>query len=144
MASTCIVSLSDAVPDVASNAVDLPKHSATVCRQTIGMRGSSQKNRLSLPTLPVVMLLGGAAGVGYTADLSMLSSYAPDWTAMRASMPGSGCDIKGNVSIETGERIYHVPGQRYYSSTRISPSYGERWFCSETEARQAGWRRARR
>jgi hypothetical protein len=22
------------------------------------------------------------------------------------------CDIKGNISIETGERIYHVPGQK--------------------------------
>lgn len=54
------------------------------------------------------------------------------------------CDIKGNVSIETGEKIYYVPGQRFYGSTRIDTRYGERWFCSETEARAAGWRRAYR
>jgi hypothetical protein len=56
----------------------------------------------------------------------------------------SSCDIKGNVSIATGERIYHVPGQEYYADTKISPQYGERWFCSEAEARAAGWRKARR
>ena len=59
------------------------------------------------------------------------------------SRPGSGsCNIKGNVSRK-GDRIYHVPGQRHYDETRVSPSKGERWFCSEDEARTAGWRRAR-
>lgn len=52
------------------------------------------------------------------------------------------CNIKGNVSTQ-GERIYHVPGQKYYDDTRISASHGERWFCSEEEARAAGWRRSR-
>ena len=54
-----------------------------------------------------------------------------------------GCAIKGNVS-SSGERIYHVPGGRSYDATRISEAKGERWFCSEGEARAAGWRRARR
>lgn len=52
------------------------------------------------------------------------------------------CTIKGNVNTR-GERIYHVPGQKYYDQTRISSSHGERWFCSEEEARAAGWRRSR-
>ena len=52
------------------------------------------------------------------------------------------CNIKGNVSTQ-GERIYHMPGDKYYEDTRISASHGERWFCSEEEARAAGWRRAR-
>jgi hypothetical protein len=55
---------------------------------------------------------------------------------------GTACNIKGNVSITSGERIYHVPGQHYYEATIISPQYGERWFCSEQEAHAAGWRRA--
>lgn len=50
------------------------------------------------------------------------------------------CVIKGNISVRTGERIYHVPGGQYYDRTRISPSKGERWFCSEREALAAGWR----
>lgn len=54
-----------------------------------------------------------------------------------------GCGIKGNISSR-GERIYHVPGGQYYDRTRISSSKGERWFCSEEEARAAGWRKAKR
>ncbi|APG87563.1 succinoglycan biosynthesis protein (plasmid) [Sinorhizobium americanum CCGM7] len=58
--------------------------------------------------------------------------------------PIPGCDIKGNMSYRTGERIYHVPGQEYYSQTRIDFLSGERWFCSEEAAREAGWRKAGR
>lgn len=54
-----------------------------------------------------------------------------------------GCTIKGNISKD-GKRIYHMPGQAWYDKTRINTSKGERWFCSEDEARRAGWRRARR
>lgn len=53
-----------------------------------------------------------------------------------------GCAIKGNISRD-GTRIYHLPGSRDYTRTRISPDRGERWFCSEATARAAGWRRAR-
>ncbi|TJW52023.1 MAG: thermonuclease family protein [Mesorhizobium sp.] len=55
----------------------------------------------------------------------------------------TGCKIKGNISAE-GERIYHLPGQKFYDTTRISESKGEKWFCSEDEARSAGWRRSKR
>jgi endonuclease YncB( thermonuclease family) len=55
----------------------------------------------------------------------------------------SGCRIKGNIS-RSGERIYHLPGQRDYARTQIDTARGERWFCSEAEARAAGWRRAQR
>jgi endonuclease YncB( thermonuclease family) len=62
----------------------------------------------------------------------------------QASAPTSdtGCQIKGNIS-QSG-RIYHLPGQRDYQRTKISERKGERWFCTEDQARDAGWRRARR
>jgi len=63
--------------------------------------------------------------------------------AVKAGPPLVGCNIKGNISYNTGERIYHVPGQQYYNETRISLWKGERWFCSEQEARKAGWRKSR-
>jgi endonuclease YncB( thermonuclease family) len=50
--------------------------------------------------------------------------------------PG-GCVIKGNHS-RRGEWIYHLPGMPYYEQTRA-----EEIFCSEAEAIQAGYRRAR-
>lgn len=52
------------------------------------------------------------------------------------------CKIKGNIN-SNGVRIYHVPGQEYYTRTKISPSKGERYFCTEAEARAAGWRRSK-
>ncbi len=52
--------------------------------------------------------------------------------------------IKGNISLQTGEKIYHVPGGYYYDDTVISEAKGERWFCTEAEAVAAGWRRSLR
>ena len=60
-----------------------------------------------------------------------------------AAAGGAGdCRIKGNIS-QKGTRIYHVPGGAWYAKTRIDTANGERWFCTEAEARTAGWRRAK-
>ena len=53
-----------------------------------------------------------------------------------------GCVIKGNINSK-GDRIYHAPGSRSYGVTKINESKGERWFCSEAEAKAAGWRAPR-
>ncbi|NJK72650.1 MAG: thermonuclease family protein [Synechococcaceae cyanobacterium SM2_3_60] len=58
-----------------------------------------------------------------------------------SSDSGDGCAIKGNINRE-GERIYHTPDSPWYDRTVITPSQGERWFCTEAEAQAAGWRRA--
>ncbi|HSN88573.1 MAG TPA: hypothetical protein VL025_17560 [Thermoanaerobaculia bacterium] len=60
------------------------------------------------------------------------------------AVPPPGCDIKGNISYRTGERIYHVPGQQNYDDAKIAPDYGERWFCTEEAAVENGWRKAKR
>jgi len=54
-----------------------------------------------------------------------------------------GCDIKGNVSFDSGEKIYHLPNQEFYSNTVINTKYGERWFCTEAEAIANGWRKSK-
>jgi hypothetical protein len=53
------------------------------------------------------------------------------------------CDIKGNLNA-SGERIYHMPSDEFYEVTKIDSGKGEKWFCSESEAEDAGWRRAKR
>lgn len=65
-------------------------------------------------------------------------------TAIRpgASQNAGGCLIKGNINSK-GEHIYHVPGGKWYDKTQIDTSKGERWFCSEADARAAGWRPAK-
>jgi len=57
------------------------------------------------------------------------------------SVDGSA-SIKGNINAE-GVRIYHVPGQQYYDRTVINEASSERWFCTEAEALDAGWRKSR-
>jgi len=48
----------------------------------------------------------------------------------------SDCVIKGNQN-RRGQFIYHLPGMPYYDQTRP-----EQIFCTEAEARAAGYRRA--
>ena len=72
--------------------------------------------------------------------------WEADWSKHPPPSASDGkgpCVIKGNINSR-GEHIYHVPGGRYYDATVISPWKGERWFCSESEARAAGWRRSLR
>jgi endonuclease YncB( thermonuclease family) len=57
-------------------------------------------------------------------------------------MPAQTCLIKGNINSK-GEKIYHLPEQRYYAQTVIDPAKGERMFCTEEGAIAAGWRKSR-
>jgi endonuclease YncB( thermonuclease family) len=57
---------------------------------------------------------GGGAAAGHVRSLSTTSENHR-----------SGCNIKGNVNSK-GERIYHVPGSRYYASTVIDTAHSER------------------
>lgn len=52
------------------------------------------------------------------------------------------CNIKGNINSDD-EKIYHTTDCAYYTRTKIDTSKGERWFCSESEALSAGWRKAK-
>jgi len=57
------------------------------------------------------------------------------------SSPNGNCRIKGNIS--SSGRIYHLPGSVNYDRTVIDTGKGEKWFCSEAEAKAAGWRAPR-
>ncbi len=65
-----------------------------------------------------------------------------NWRRGLNSATPEGCNIKGNINSK-GDKIYHAPGMRSYGATKINESKGERWFCSEKDARAAGWRAPR-
>jgi cold shock CspA family protein len=101
--------------------------------------------------LQTVIGISVLAGIGiFSMDFS--SSRPSPTTSpspIRSASPSTsitkpGCNIKGNISITTGNRLYHLPGMEDYESTIISPERGERWFCTEAEAIAAGWRKAPR
>ncbi|MBZ4022252.1 succinoglycan biosynthesis protein [Rhodobacter sp. TJ_12] len=56
--------------------------------------------------------------------------------------PPGACVIKGNIS--RAGRIFHTTASRDYAVTKIDTRKGERWFCTEAEARAAGWRPVKR
>nr|WP_246709092.1 MULTISPECIES: thermonuclease family protein [Bradyrhizobium] len=58
-----------------------------------------------------------------------------------AEPPSSECLIKGTLE-RNGERTYRVPGQRGYEQIDMTKKGGERWLCSEAEAKATGWRKA--
>jgi len=59
------------------------------------------------------------------------------WNEAKKEAP-DGCPIKGFV--KSGGRIYAMPWSTGYSRRELRTVKGERWFCSEDEARAAGFR----
>jgi endonuclease YncB( thermonuclease family) len=58
------------------------------------------------------------------------------WEAAKRDAP-DGCPIKGVVRAST--KIYALPWSDGYANARVRPERGERWFCSEDDAKAAGF-----
>lgn len=68
-------------------------------------------------------------------------ALVPVETSQSTGQP-EGCNIKGNIN-SSGDKIFHSPECGSYNRTKIDENKDERWFCTENEAIQAGWRKAR-
>ena len=108
--------------------------------------------------------LTGIVGLVGVAAFAIPPIYKSVWTRLNTNLPASSitqpattapptlieavidptCVVKGNISISTGNKLYHVPGMEDYEGTEIHLDKGERWFCSEADAIAAGWRKAPR
>lgn len=76
------------------------------------------------------------------------SDFVPPWTwregvasAARPSDAVRNCNVKG-LSDGRGQRVYYVPTDPEYDAISLDPANGDVLFCSDEEARRAGWRRA--
>lgn len=49
------------------------------------------------------------------------------------------CQIKGNLDVDRGTKIYHLPECYEYDRVVVETSSGEQWFCTELEAKKAGF-----
>src|SRR5205085_1310703 len=94
-----------------------------------------EPDRLQRFTISTTSLLG--AGCPSTNNWAVRQKLFPE----RPAMP-SGCTIKGRNNLRsqvTGYRgIYHLPSCRSYARTNTP----HRWFCSEEEAKAAGFRKS--
>lgn len=52
------------------------------------------------------------------------------------------CNIKGNISKSGYGLVYSFPGCTSYSRTQIDLEKGDRYFCTEEEAQEAGFKRS--
>ncbi|MBP9817337.1 thermonuclease family protein [Candidatus Shapirobacteria bacterium] len=53
-----------------------------------------------------------------------------------------GCVIKGNHHQADNSKIYSYPGCTNYNRTIVGLFEGDQWFCSESEAKKAGYVRS--
>jgi endonuclease YncB( thermonuclease family) len=72
--------------------------------------------------------------------------FIPPWDWRRGKRlvrkDAPNCPVKGNVNGRK-QRIYHVPGGRYFDQVRIRPEQGDKCFLIEAEAEAAGFRKSR-
>ncbi len=88
-------------------------------------------------------LIKTVISVGILAVTSLLTiEVSANGAPTNTSAAKPGCIIKGNISVATGKKLYHLPGMRNYEVTIIDLAKGERWFCSEAEAQANGWIKA--
>ncbi len=66
-----------------------------------------------------------------------LGVYSP--RCYQPDPPNPKCPIKGNIDDRTGEKQYLTPDCRHYSKVIIEKYAGEGYFCTEKEARAAGF-----
>lgn len=58
------------------------------------------------------------------------------WEAAKHDAP-DGCPIKG--VLRASAKIYALPWSEAYATARVRPERGGRWFCSEDDAKAAGF-----
>lgn len=56
--------------------------------------------------------------------------------------PSADCLIKGNLDKDTYEKWYHLPSCSHYKQVIMEKDLGDHYFCSEKEARDAGFKKA--
>jgi len=79
-------------------------------------------------------VLVAAAQKGHQEKNGRWRACAPD--------PKAGCQVKGNLD-KWDHRWYHLPDFRHYDQIVINLEESDRWFCTEAEAIEAGFKKAR-
>lgn len=66
-----------------------------------------------------------------------LGIFSPE--CYQTEPPSPKCSIKGSINPATKEKTYTYPGCDRYSLTVIEKYKGEDWYCTESEAKKAGY-----
>ena len=74
------------------------------------------------------------------AKEEQLGIFGPDSTQLK-NPDNPACTIKGNINHK--KKTYLFQGCTDYSSTIIEKHKGDQWFCTETEAKKAGFTKSK-
>lgn len=72
------------------------------------------------------------------AKSKKIGIYSSDCTD--ETPPDSKCAIKGNHDLDRNDYLYLLPSCPYYAPVIIRRFEGDRWFCTESEAKKAGFK----
>jgi len=105
-----------------------PKSSDLMLNRLMVARGMARYEHVSSP---------------YNDTLTAASTHAKDnklgiySSTCRSASPPPGCLVKGN--LRDGVKTYYLPSCKYYGQVFVDLSYGDQWFCSESEALKDGY-----
>lgn len=77
------------------------------------------------------------AGLWRSDPVRPAEHRAKRWDDAKLAAP-DGCPIKGTIAGDT--KTYLVPWAVSYEKAKVRAERGERWFCTEEQARAAGWK----
>jgi len=92
------------------------------------------RNRSSLSN-PYHQVLKDAQEAAKAAKLGIWSDTCRGQTPV-----SEDCTIKGNT--RAGEKYYYLPSCGQYDQVLVDRAFGDSWFCSELEAKKAGFTKA--
>lgn len=75
------------------------------------------------------------------AALTAHEDFLGLWGSCGETQFDEKCMVKGNID-RLGQKYYHLPGDKYYSQTRIDLLKEEEWLCTVEEAEAKNFQRA--
>jgi len=82
---------------------------------------------------------------GIYAKENQLGLYSPQCYQKDENLENPDCVIKGNIDInDKSIKRYFLPGCVQYDFAIVEKDKGEQWFCTEAEAKKAGYVKSKR
>ncbi len=73
------------------------------------------------------------------ASENKLGVYSSLCKKVNPTPPSKNCTIKGNIDKATGDHFYHLTTCPHYKQIVLDLDIGEQFFCTEKEAKEAGF-----